>query len=64
MNWLAHLFLSESSPEFRLGNLLPDLLEKNSLSDFGPEVQRGIEFHGASTRLPIRIKSSCRAFAG
>jgi acyl carrier protein phosphodiesterase len=45
MNWLAHVFLSESSPEFRLGNLLPDLLEKNRLIDFGPEVQRGIECH-------------------
>jgi acyl carrier protein phosphodiesterase len=25
MNWLAHLHLSEASPAFRLGNILPDL---------------------------------------
>lgn len=45
MNWLAHLYLSEPNPEFRVGNLLPDFLSMGELADFSPEVQRGIVQH-------------------
>jgi acyl carrier protein phosphodiesterase len=45
MNWLAHLFLSEPTPAFRIGNLLPDILRSDELRQLGPEFQRGIERH-------------------
>jgi acyl carrier protein phosphodiesterase len=45
MNWLAHLFLSEPTPEFRLGNLLPDLLPASSLQTLSPAFRRGMECH-------------------
>jgi len=45
MNWLAHLYLSEPSPEFRLGNLLPDLLNAPQLQGLPAEVLRGIDCH-------------------
>lgn len=45
MNWLAHLYLSEPNAEYRIGNLLPDMLPIGALSDFPPEVQRGIAQH-------------------
>ena len=32
MNWLAHLYLSEPTPAFRIGNLLPDLAAAPVLS--------------------------------
>lgn len=45
MNWLAHLLLSEPTPAFRLGNLLPDLVSGAELSGLPPEFQRGILLH-------------------
>jgi acyl carrier protein phosphodiesterase len=45
MNWLAHLFLSEPDPAFRVGNLLPDLLPISVLSDLAPEILRGVRQH-------------------
>jgi acyl carrier protein phosphodiesterase len=45
MNWLAHLFLSESSPEFRLGNLLPDLVGLEHQRIYSGDVRRGIVCH-------------------
>ena len=45
MNWLAHLFLSEPTPAFRIGNLLPDILPSRDLQHLGPEFQRGIVRH-------------------
>src|SRR5258708_728566 len=45
MNWLAHLYLSEQNPAFRLGNLLPDLLPPASLASLPADFQRGIEQH-------------------
>jgi acyl carrier protein phosphodiesterase len=45
MNWLAHLFLSESSPEFRLGNLLPDLVGLEHQRIYSGDVLRGITCH-------------------
>jgi acyl carrier protein phosphodiesterase len=45
MNWLAHLFLSEPTPAFRIGNLLPDILPWPELKSLGEEFQRGILRH-------------------
>ncbi|SKB07482.1 Acyl carrier protein phosphodiesterase [Prosthecobacter debontii] len=45
MNWLAHLFLSEPTPAFRIGNLLPDLVSFTALTDLPSEYQRGIRQH-------------------
>jgi acyl carrier protein phosphodiesterase len=45
MNWLAHLFLSEPTPAFRVGNLLPDLVPPSALVDLDPEFLRGVRQH-------------------
>jgi acyl carrier protein phosphodiesterase len=45
MNWLAHLLLSEPTPEFRLGGILPDLVSAPLLAEMPPEFQRGIQRH-------------------
>lgn len=47
MNWLAHVLLSEPSPRFRIGNILPDVLGMQSLAPLAPEYQRGIACHRA-----------------
>jgi acyl carrier protein phosphodiesterase len=38
MNWLAHLYLSEANPEFRLGNLLADI------ASVGSRLRRPVDF--------------------
>jgi acyl carrier protein phosphodiesterase len=45
MNWLAHLYLSEPTPAFRLGNLLPDLISPSELAALPAEFQPGILCH-------------------
>ena len=45
MNWLAHLHLSEPSAQFRLGNLLPDMLGARELAALPAEFQRGVKCH-------------------
>jgi acyl carrier protein phosphodiesterase len=45
MNWLAHLYLSEPNPEFRLGNLLADIAPDESLTSLPAAFQRGITQH-------------------
>lgn len=45
VNWLAHLHLSEPSPQFRLGNLLPDLVGARELVLLPEDFQRGIRCH-------------------
>ena len=45
MNWLAHLLLSEPSPEYRLGNLLPDLVRPADYAAMPATVMRGIACH-------------------
>ncbi|MBX7218991.1 MAG: ACP phosphodiesterase [Blastocatellia bacterium] len=46
MNYLAHLYLADNTPESLLGNLLGDFV-KGSLdgTTYAPEIQRGIERH-------------------
>lgn len=45
MNWLAHLLLSEPTPAFRIGNLLPDLVSMPALTGLSAEYQAGIRQH-------------------
>ena len=45
MNWLAHLYLSEESAAFRIGNLLPDLLPPAALAALPAEIRRGVVQH-------------------
>ena len=47
MNWLAHLLLSEPTPAFRLGAILPDLLSATALADLPADFQPGIQRHHA-----------------
>ena len=46
MNFLAHLYLAEGSPEFRVGNLLPDFLRGEEIP-VGAEFRRGMGLHQA-----------------
>lgn len=45
MNWLAHVLLSEPTPAFRIGNLLPDLMSASELAALPATFQRGIACH-------------------
>lgn len=45
MNWLAHLYLSKPIAEYRVGNLLPDILPLGELVQLPSEFQCGIEQH-------------------
>lgn len=45
MNWLAHIYLSEPTAEFRVGNLLPDLAPASHLRPLPENYQRGIRRH-------------------
>lgn len=45
MNWLAHLFLSDDSIEYQLGNLLADLLKGKSWPDANPLFSKGLAMH-------------------
>lgn len=46
MNWLAHLYLSEPTAEYRLGNLLPDFARPSEFGPLPPEIMAGVECHG------------------
>jgi len=64
MNWLAHLLLSEPTPEFRLGNLLPDLVGAGELGAFSGDFARGIDCHRQIDRFtdahPVVMESKKR----
>src|SRR3954453_8270205 len=45
MNWLAHLSLSEPTPAFRIGNLLPDLAPVSTLAYLPADYRRGMQQH-------------------
>jgi acyl carrier protein phosphodiesterase len=47
MNWLAHLYLSEPETEFRLGNLLADMVRGPEREQMSPAFLRGIACHQA-----------------
>jgi acyl carrier protein phosphodiesterase len=45
LNWLAHVFLSEADVEFRLGNLLADIVRGEELRRMSAGFQRGAQKH-------------------
>lgn len=45
MNWLAHLFLSETDTENRLGNLLGDLVKGREIAMLNHNLKKGIDRH-------------------
>ncbi|MGK7929535.1 MAG: ACP phosphodiesterase [Spirulina sp.] len=48
MNYLAHLFLAENTPDSQIGNLLGDFVKgslENYTNIYSPEIIRGIEQH-------------------
>lgn len=45
MNWLAHVFLSEPTVEFRLGNLLADLVRGDERASMPADFVRGAARH-------------------
>ena len=45
MNWLAHSFLSEPDSEFRLGNLLADLVKRTERPELPSSFLRGMHQH-------------------
>src|SRR5688572_5506167 len=45
MNWLAHVFLSEDDVEFRLGNLLADLIKGRQREGMSEAFLRGARCH-------------------
>jgi acyl carrier protein phosphodiesterase len=45
VNWLAHAFLSEPDAEFRIGNVVADLVKGRERSAMSPAFQRGAQRH-------------------
>ncbi|MEG4056240.1 MULTISPECIES: ACP phosphodiesterase [unclassified Microcoleus] len=45
MNYLAHLFLSEGTPESLIGNLLGDFVKGTALNLYSEEIRKGIDLH-------------------
>lgn len=65
MNWLAHLYLSDPTPEFRIGNLLPDLAKASALANLPEPFQQGIWRHrqiDVFTDRHPRVKSCITRF--
>ena len=65
MNWLAHLYLSESNAQFRVGNLLPDLASAAQLASLPETYQKGIRCHRQIDRFTDshpRVRSCVRRF--
>jgi acyl carrier protein phosphodiesterase len=74
VNWLAHLLLSESSAEFRMGNLLADLVRPPFPAAFSADILRGIachrridaftDQHALVRRSKQRVSEPFRRFSG
>jgi acyl carrier protein phosphodiesterase len=74
VNWLAHVFLSEPSIEFRLGNLLADVVRGPQRDGMTAEFVRGAarhkaidaftDAHAVVKRSRSRIGSEYRRFSG
>lgn len=74
MNWLAHAFLSDTDPEFRLGNMLADVVKGRDLAAMPPAFQRGAACHRAidaftdahpvHRRSRARVSPAWRRFSG
>lgn len=74
MNWLAHVFLSEPDTEFRLGNLLADVVKGKAREAMPAAFLRGVgchriidrftDFHPVVERSRSRIRPPLRRYAG
>lgn len=74
MNWLAHVFLSEPSLDFRLGNLLADVVRGAQLEGMSADFLRGVQRHRAIDaftdshplvkRSRARVATAHRRFSG
>jgi acyl carrier protein phosphodiesterase len=74
MNWLAHAFLSCPDTDFRLGNLLADLVKGSDLDGMPPRFLSGVQCHRAidaftdshpvPRRSRMRIRSDWGRFSG
>lgn len=45
MNYLAHLFLSEGTPQSLIGNLLGDFVKGSAVNLYSQEIIKGIDLH-------------------
>tara|TARA_R110002073_G_scaffold312586_5_gene484144 strand:- start:1735 stop:2331 length:597 start_codon:yes stop_codon:yes gene_type:complete len=45
MNFLAHLYLSESNPNIIIGNFIADHIRGNQFTHLDPQIQQGIRLH-------------------
>jgi acyl carrier protein phosphodiesterase len=45
MNYLAHLYLSDGTPDGLLGNLMADFIRGGSLAPYSPAIQAGVRLH-------------------
>lgn len=74
MNWLAHVFLSEHDVDFRLGNLLADLVRGEERAGMSAGFLRGARCHKAIDsftdahalvrRSRLRLGAQYRRFSG
>lgn len=67
MNWLAHVFLSEADIEFRLGNLLADLVRRRERDTMSAMFMRGVRQHqsiDAFTDTHPVVRRSCSRLGG
>ena len=74
MNWLAHLLLSDSTPQGRIGNILPDLMRMPQLETMPRVFQNGIarhrqidsftDSHAVVKRSVARIQPPFRRYGG
>jgi len=63
VNWLAHLYLSEPDPEFRLGNLLADVVKRGDRARMGESFLRGTRRHHAIDAFTDSHPIVCRSKA-
>ena len=45
MNYLAHLYLAEDTPESIIGNLLGDFVKGSAINDYSEGIKAGIKLH-------------------
>ncbi|MBM4071958.1 MAG: DUF479 domain-containing protein [Planctomycetes bacterium] len=74
MNWLAHVLLSEADTEFRLGNLLADVVKGKARAGMSVGFLRGVrchqaidaftDFHPIVHRSRARVAPPLRRYAG
>lgn len=64
MNYLAHMLLSDGSPEALVGNLAGDFVRGVDVSSLNREMQAGVELHRAVDRFtdshPVVMRSRSR----